>query len=120
MSDEILNPATEEPVLTERQQYWLDHIKACDASGGTAKEYASEHSLSVSTLYQYKKDLRRRGLLPVPSRKAPSFAKVYMAADDVRANILRICFPNGIRVECPTSSRGAEVEQLLQIVANLS
>ncbi len=120
MSDEILNPTPEEPVLTERQQFWLDHIQACEASGSSAKQYAEDHDLPVTALYQSKKDLRRRGLLPMPSRKAPSFAKVHMASDDARERVLRICFPSGIRVECPTSSRGAEVEQLLQIVANLS
>ncbi len=120
MSDEILNPAPEEPALTERQQFWLDHIQACEASGGSARQYAEDHDLPVTALYQSKKDLRKRGVLPMPSRKAPSFAKVHMTAGDTREDVLRICFPNGVRVEWPASSRGDEVGQLLQMVANLS
>ncbi len=120
MSDEILNPTPEEPVLTERQQFWLDHIHACEASGSSAKQYAEDHDLPVTALYQSKRDLRRRGLLPTSLHKTPSFAKVHMTAGDTRKDVLRICFPNGIRIEWPTSSRGGEVKQLLQMVANLS
>ncbi len=120
MNAESLNSTSGKPVLTECQQFWLDHIKTCDAAGSTAKQYAKEHDLSLAALYQHKKELRKRGLLPAPSRKTPSFAKVRMASSKTPEAVLRICFPNGICVEWSTSSQAAEVKQLLQMVANLS
>jgi hypothetical protein len=34
-----------DPSLTERQQYWLKHICACDAAGKPSVEYARERLL---------------------------------------------------------------------------
>lgn len=120
MRYEILKPVPEEPVLTERQQFWLAHIRACDASGSSAKQYAKDHDLPVTALYQCKKDLRKRGVLPMASRNVHSFAKVRMASGERREGVLRIDFPNGVCVEWSASSQGADVKQLLQMVADLS
>ncbi len=35
-------------VITERQQYWLDHVRAADAFNGTLVEYAKVEGLKVS------------------------------------------------------------------------
>ena len=56
--------------ITERQQYWLNHIKAADASEGTLVAYAAAHDLKVKDLYQWKTTLSRRGLLLGKSSKA--------------------------------------------------
>ncbi len=120
MSDKILNFTPKEPLLTERQQFWLDHIRACEASGDTAAQYAKIHDLPVTSLYQRKKEFRKRGLLLAPSCKTPSFAKVRNASGEVREKVLRICFPNGVCVEWPASSHEDEAKQLLQVVADLS
>lgn len=55
-------PAT----LTERQQYWLKHIRACDASGQTSIEYARAHGINVKSLYSARKGLVEKGTLPHP------------------------------------------------------
>jgi len=49
--------------LTERQQYWLDHITRCDAAGSSTKEYAAAHDLSVQAMYSARRDLVERGAL---------------------------------------------------------
>ncbi len=120
MSDESLKPTPQDLEITERQQFWLDHVKACEASGDTATQYAKIHDLPVTSLYQRKKEFRKRGLLPTPSCKVPSFAKVRRTSDGVREGVLRICFPSGVRVEWLASSKGSEIKQLLQVVAHLS
>ena len=48
--------------LTERQQYWLEHIEACDESGCSAKEYAEQRGLSLSGLYNARCVLKKKGV----------------------------------------------------------
>ena len=43
--------------LTERQRYWLKHIRACEAAGQTAVEYARARGIKVKTLYSPRKTL---------------------------------------------------------------
>lgn len=50
--------------LTERQRYWLRHVRACEASGKTAAAYSGTHGLNGRTLYGAKKVLVRKGVLP--------------------------------------------------------
>ena len=49
--------------LTERQQFWLDHITRCDAGGNSTKGYAAAHDLSVQAMYSARRDLVERGAL---------------------------------------------------------
>ena len=51
------------PSLPERQQFWLDHIVCCDTAGGSTKEYAAAHDLSVQAMYSARRDLVERGAL---------------------------------------------------------
>jgi len=41
--------------LTERQRYWLEQVRACEASGKTVAEYAAEQGFSAQALYAGKK-----------------------------------------------------------------
>ena len=49
-------------VLTKRQQFWLEHLRACVARGQSLSVYAAEEGLSIGALYEVKSRLRRRGL----------------------------------------------------------
>ena len=51
------------PALTERQRYWLEHIRACKDSGMTMADYAAEHGLTARTMYAGKKILVKKGVL---------------------------------------------------------
>jgi len=42
---------TNSTTLTERQQYWLKHIRACDAAGQTTINYAKAHGINVKSMY---------------------------------------------------------------------
>ena len=52
---------TEGAELTERQRYWLEQIKACEASGMSASAYAAEQGFHVGGMYAGKKSLIRKG-----------------------------------------------------------
>ena len=64
----------DEASLTERQQYWLKHLRACEAAGKTTIDYARAHGINVKTLYSARKVLAEKGTLPHP--KATRFLKV--------------------------------------------
>lgn len=54
----------EDSNLTERQKYWLKHIRACDASGQTTIDYAREHGIKVKSMYSARKALVEKATLP--------------------------------------------------------
>jgi hypothetical protein len=51
------------PALTARLQGWLDHVRACEASGQTMAEYAKAHGLPVKAFYDGRTRLIKRGVL---------------------------------------------------------
>ena len=55
---------TDDSTLTERQQYWLKHIRACDASGQTTIDYAREHGIKVKSMYSARQALAEKGTVP--------------------------------------------------------
>jgi hypothetical protein len=57
---------TNSTTLTERQQYWLKHIRACDAAGQTTINYARAHGINVKSMYSARKALAEKGTLPCP------------------------------------------------------
>lgn len=108
------------PGLTRRQRYWRDHLVACGKSGRRLSEYASTHGLELQQLYNWKTQLKGRGLLAGPSSKPRDlqgrttpgqrhalgerraqarFTAVQVAGGEVPSSRLRIRFPNGVMVE---------------------
>ena len=51
----------QEQILTERQRYWLEQIKACEASGMSASACAVARGFHVGGMYAGKKSLIRKG-----------------------------------------------------------
>ena len=88
---------TESTTLTERQRYWLEQVRACEASGKTVAEYAVEQGFSAQAMYARKKLLVRKGVLP---RTRPlRFQRVQVAGVAAGAE-WRIQLPNGVSVFC--------------------
>jgi len=83
--------------LTERQQYWLKHIRACNASGKTTIDYAREHGIKVKSLYSARKALAEKGtLLPAEPNH---FHKVNVVGDSPVTNSQwHVQLPNGLTV----------------------
>ncbi len=46
--------------LTERQQFWQEHLRRCEAQGLKLKAYALSHGLSVAAMYAAKRDIGRK------------------------------------------------------------
>jgi len=98
---------TQQP--TERDQFWLDHNAAQEASGRTAKEYAASKGLSLHALYQARKRLRALGLLApardiaVPAKKRTrskpvSFSKIAVSPSAADSRF-RLELPGGMVLE---------------------
>lgn len=102
--------------ITERQQYWLDHIKAATASDGTMADYAVRHELKVGVLYEWKRKLRRLGLL---AGKAPKAGFVPVAAVVGPSTCCSIVLPNGVRLQFAGDLDATTLGQLLSAAHSL-
>ena len=81
--------------LTERQRHWLEHLRACDASGKGIAGYAASHGLDAKAMYAGKKVLVKKGVLP---RTRPSRFQRAAVKDPVHGSAWRIQLPNGLSV----------------------
>jgi hypothetical protein len=82
------------PALTERQQFWLEHIQACEASGKSIVEYAATQGIAARAMYRGKKTLVQKGILP--GTQPIRFRQVQVEA--AASNQWRIGLPNGVSV----------------------
>lgn len=103
-----------EKAITDRQQYWLDHIRSADASDGTLVEYAKAQGLKVKDLYQWKTLLARRGVIAGKADKPKAFVAV---RESVTASKAALVLPNGARLEF---SGDVDVETIKSLVAAAS
>lgn len=83
--------------ITERQQFWLDHIQAADAFDGSIADYARSEGLKPKELYSWKGILARRGLLDnCPDENSGGFVRVIAPARPLGMSLV---LPNGVRLE---------------------
>ena len=106
----------DEQALTERQQYWLDHIKACEASGKGATAYAAEHGFRVGAMYAGKKSLVKKGVLPVTRRSR--FQRVQAEAVSVGSQ-WHVQLPNGVSVDFSGTVDASSLSTVLSTAARL-
>ena len=93
----IVDGIKENP-LTERQQYWQNHIRACDSAGQTSVDYARQHGMNVKSLYSARKALAQKGQLP--RAQPPRFQKAEVSSSHLhRDSQWRIQLPNGVAIE---------------------
>ena len=83
--------------LTERQQYWLGHIKACERTGEAMSEYARKHNLDKKRFYNWKWLLAKQKLLDADIGKM-SFAKVQLNTRHTAGSNFHVNFPNGCQL----------------------
>jgi len=62
--------------LTERDRFWLEHLKKLSAEKTPAKSYAQAAGLSICALYQAKKRLVKLGAWPGRRPRPPVFTPV--------------------------------------------
>jgi transposase-like protein len=101
--------------LTLKQQFWFEHLRACERSGQTMKDYAQHHDLSIGAFYAWKKTLRRKGVLGTSLPAAPSlFQKVALQNSP---GTLRLVLPTGLTLEIDA---GTDPHWVAQLVGALS
>ncbi|WJW74358.1 hypothetical protein QVG61_03025 [Thiohalobacter sp. IOR34] len=106
----------EENELTERQRYWLEQVRACEASGKTVAEYAAEQGFSASAMYAGKQTLIRKGVLP---RTPPSRFQRVQIAPIPAGDDWRIQLPNGVSVAFSGEVDSAALAIVLNTAATL-
>lgn len=92
-------PEEQNDELTERQRFWLRHLRACEVSGQTSIDYARTHGLKVKSLYSARKALAEKGVLPPAPPPVNAFQRVKVF-DHNRdsAKQWHIQLPNGLTV----------------------
>jgi len=85
----------ERATLSDRDRYWLAHVQASEASGKRMADYATDHGLSVRALYDGKRQLVKKGVLPRKHQNRFQRARV---VDPVVDSEWRIQLPNGVSV----------------------
>ncbi len=104
--------------LTERQRFWLAHLRRCERGHGSLKAYAVENGLGVSALYEAKSTLRRKGVLGDAITR-PRFVRVEHEPEPGAAPMLcRVRLTNGVLVEMACAP--GQWESVLQAAARLS
>ena len=91
--------------ITDRQSYWLKHIKAVDTGSASTVDYANTHSLKVKDLYQWNTKLLKLGFYKL-DQSASDFVAVKpiaVVAEQTPVPSKRsqcaLVFPGGIRFE---------------------
>ena len=102
--------------LTERQQFWLDHLRVCREQGQTLRGYAKAHGLLVSGLYTARSTLKSRGVLSEPARSASTFVPVRIAPGGAA---FRVHLLNGVVVEVPAQVEGTACATVLDCASRL-
>ncbi len=102
--------------LTEHQRKWLRRLRACEASGKSFTEYAAEHGFPVRELYDAKKILVKKGVLP-RTRKS-RFQRVQTATVSADTK-WRIQLLNGVSVEFSGTVDDGSLSTVLSTVARL-
>lgn len=102
--------------LTERQCYWLEQIRACEASGKSVAAYAAEHGFEAQAMYGAKKVLVKKGVLPRTQGVRFQRAETTIIGNDSE---WRIRLPNGVSVEFSGAVDGGTLSAVLSTVASL-
>ena len=100
--------------LTEHQRFWFDHVRACEASGKRITTYAMEHGLGVRAMYDGKRALVKKGVLPRTHATRFQRARV---VDPVMDSEWRIQLPNGVSVVFAGSMDAGSLATVLRAAA---
>jgi len=107
---------SEGSALTEHQRKWLGRLRACEASGKSFTDYAAEHGFPVRALYDAKKTLVNKGVLPRTRQKRFQRVQTVTVPADTQ---WRIQLPNGVLVEFSGTVDGGSLSSVLTTVARL-
>ena len=113
--------AKAEKDLSERQHYWLKHIRTAECAGEPLKTYAKRLGLSADSMYEAKRRLRSYGLIaPAAQGKAapPRFTRVALASSEASpGKSLRIRLASGVVLEWREAPQGDALRELVDLVS---
>ena len=104
------------PALTDRQRYWLEHIQACEDSGKNMTDYAASQGIAIRAMYDHKKILVKKGVLP--GSRQSRFQRVQVM-DATHNSQWRIGLPNGVSVAFIGEVDGQTLTAILHSAASL-
>lgn len=106
--------------LTERQRYWLGHLKACKAQGLSLRAYAEAEGLGLGSLYGWN---RKLGPYLDPNKRSssadtsPRFVPVELTGPSAFSADCRIDLPNGVTLHWPLTAPPEPLRHLLPVLA---
>jgi hypothetical protein len=103
--------------LTERQQYWLEQVRACEASGKSIAEYAADQGIDAKAMYAGKKALVKKGVLP---RSRPAQFQRAQVVDPVMGSEWHIQLPNGVSIAFSGAVDAGTLTTVLNSAASLA
>jgi hypothetical protein len=109
------------PELSERQRFWLRHIRSAEQRGEPLKHYADRLGLSEYSLYDAKRRLRALGAIApaqAPRSSAQQFVRVAVAKrpDGAEAR-LRVRLASGAVLEWSEAPSGEALRELVGMLA---
>ena len=115
---------SKQEVREQQSSEWLEHVRRCEAAGGSVASYAKQHGIAEWKLYQWRTRLIRDGLWPAKRREAefsPSsevvpvrFARVCVASP-APVYVVRLQLGNGRRAEIEM----AHIDPLVHLIGAL-
>lgn len=104
--------------LSDRQRYWLRHIRAAERRREPLKHYAKRLGLSEHSLYEAKRRLRQRGVLEAAAERRPArprFVRVVAEVPELRpaASPLRVQLASGAVLEWREAPAGEALRELV-------
>ena len=104
-------------MITVRQQYWLDHVRASESFDGSLVEYARSAGLKPKELCSWKGILGSRGLFDeAAAQRASGFVRVITPA---QPSGVSLPLPNGVRLECHGELGAEQLEALVVMASRL-
>ncbi len=106
--------------LSERQRYWLEHLRAAEGQGEPVKSYAKRLGLSESSLYEAKRRLRACGVIAAVAKRttpSPGFARVAVSDPSRPPCSLRVRLGSGALLEWSQAPQGDALRELIGLVS---
>jgi hypothetical protein len=102
--------------LTDRQRYWLEHVRACEASGKTIVEYAAAQEFCAQDMYAGKSVLVKKGVLPATQ---PARFQRVQVMEVTASSQWRVALPNGVSVAFAGDVDARTLTTVLNVSASL-
>jgi hypothetical protein len=109
--------------LSERQRYWLKHVRAAERKGEPLRVYAKRLGVSEHSLYEAKRRLRLLGVLAqapqgvAPSTPSTGFVQVEVSDPGRAPACLRVRLGSGALLEWSEAPQGDALRELIGFVS---